>query len=167
MAKRFSHRRVKRHREYTIQEAARVTGAHPRTVVRWIKRDGLAALTEQRPWLIAGADLKTFLGARATRIRSRMAAHQFYCLTCKCPREAALKMADYNQTTATSGMLTALCAVCDTLVHKAVKRSDLEAIRAKVEVTIQRAPATLVSESALPSNVTFSKEVRPHVKAQG
>ena len=167
MAKRFSHRRLKRHRDYTVREAAQITGAHRKTVIRWIKRDGLPALTERQPWLISGADLKSFLGARSANLKQRMAPHHFYCLKCKCPRDAALKMADYSQTTATAGKLTAFCAVCDTLVYKVVKRSQLEEIRAKIEVTIQPAPATLVSAGAAPSNVTLSKEVKTHVKAQG
>lgn len=167
MAKRFSYQRIKRHRDYTVAEAAEITGAHSQTVIRWIRRDGLPALTERRPWLISGQDLKEFLGARAASVRRQMDPHQFFCLKCKCPREAALKIADYTQTSATSGMMTALCAACDTLVYKTISRSDLETIRTKIEVAIKQAATRLVSQGSTRSNVLFGKEGETHVKAQG
>jgi hypothetical protein len=53
MARQPNWRRVKRNRNYTYEEAARLLEAHPRTVRNWVQRDGLAALPEQRPHLIS------------------------------------------------------------------------------------------------------------------
>ncbi len=166
MAKRVPYRKIKTHRLYTPYEAALVLGVHRQTVIRWIKDHGLPADTETKPWLIEGRDLRAFLGERQTRRKCCLALHSFYCFGCRDGRTAAGKMADYVQQTATGGMLTAICDTCGTLMYKAVKRSDLEAIRAKLDVTIQTADPRIVSLSDAPINVTFSTGARTHVKAQ-
>ena len=166
MAKRVPYRKIKTHRPYTPYEAAQVLGVHRQTVIRWVKDQGLPADTSSKPWLIEGSDLRTFLGERQIRRKCKLALHMFYCFGCRDGRTAAAKMADYVQQTTTGGMLTAMCDACGTLMNKAVKWSDLEAIRAKLDVTIQTADARIVSLSDAPSNVTFSIGARTHVKAQ-
>jgi hypothetical protein len=61
-------------------------------------------------------------------------------------------------------MLKALCPACGCVMNKVIRRADLEAIRAKIEVTIQQADPRLVSLGDAPLNVTFSSEAKPHVK---
>lgn len=166
MAKRPSPSRVKTHRIYTPFEAADVLGVHRQTVLRWIKDHGLNADKSQKPWLIKGIDLKVFLGERRQSRRCKLQEHLFYCFKCKVPREAFGKMADYVQQTPTSGRLTALCPECGCLMNKMAKRADLDAIRAKIEVTIQQANPRLVSPEDTPSNVTFEQESRTNGKTQ-
>ena len=166
MAKRVPYRKTKTHRPYTPYEAAQVLGVHRQTVIRWVNDHGLTADTSSKPWLIEGRDLRTFHGERQARRKCRLALHTFYCFRCRDGRTAAAKMADYVQQTTTGGMLTAICDTCGTLMNKAVKRSDLEAIRAKLEVTIQTADARIVSHADAPSNVTFSAGAHTHAKAQ-
>jgi excisionase family DNA binding protein len=166
MPKRVSYRKIKTHRPYTPYEAATVLGVHRQTVIRWVKEQGLDADTSSKPWLIEGHDLRVFLGERQSRRKCKLDIHTFYCFGCRDGRTAAAKMADYVQQTATAGMLTAICDTCGTLIHKAVKRSDLKAIRAKLDVTIQTADARIVSRTDAPSNVTFATGAQTHAKAQ-
>ena len=62
--------------------------------------------------------------------------------------------------------MTALCPDCGRLMHKQVRRADLEAIRARIDVTVRSASATLVSPGEAPHNVTFNEEAAPHDKAR-
>ena len=62
-------------------------------------------------------------------------------------------------------MLTALCPACGCIINKVIRRIDLEAIRAKIEVTIQQADPRIVSREHAPLNVAFNNEEQTHVKA--
>jgi excisionase family DNA binding protein len=166
MAKRFPAQRIKAHRVYTIWEIADALGCHRQTVVRWVRSRRLDANTSQKPWLVDGRDLKAFLGVRQNKPRCRMALHHCYCLGCKAPQEPDGKMADYTQQTPDTGRLTGLCPACGALMHKVVRRADLEAIRAKLEVTIQQASPRLVSREEPRLNVTLPMEGHTHGKAQ-
>ncbi|WP_135507204.1 helix-turn-helix domain-containing protein [Roseovarius aestuariivivens] len=166
MAKRPSPFRIKTHRIYTPAEAAEVLKVHRQSVRRWITQHGLTADTSRKPWLIKGSDLKNFLGHRREKRRCKLQLHHCYCLGCKGPREPDGKMADYQQHSPTSGMLTALCPTCGSLMHKVIRRDDLDAIQAKIEVTIQRPSPRLVSRTDAPLNVTFQQEANDHAKTQ-
>jgi excisionase family DNA binding protein len=50
-------RSIKIHRNYTVEEAARVTGCAKGTIRRWIKSGALPAITDRKPNLILGGDL--------------------------------------------------------------------------------------------------------------
>ncbi len=158
--------RIKTHQIYTIWEAAQALGRHRQTVIRWIKDKGLIADRSRVPWLIRGADLKDFLGHRRAKVRIRLALHHLYCLGCKCPQEPDGKFAEYTQQTPTTGMLKALCPTCGCILNKVVKRGDLEAIRAKIEVTVQQANPRIVSLPEPCSNDTSNREVRIRDKTQ-
>jgi len=72
--RRPSRRAVKLHRNYTVDEAARVLGISKGTVRRWVKT-GLAAITDRKPILILGGDLIAFIDARlATKQRCQLDA---------------------------------------------------------------------------------------------
>lgn len=164
MTRRPSPNRIKGHRIYTPWEAAEALGVHRQTVLRWVKDNGLIADQTRKPWLITGHDLKAFLGERRRKSRCKLALHHLYCLGCKQPQEPGGKFADYRQQTPVTGMMSALCPACGSIMNKVIRRADLEAIRAKIEVTIQQADPRLVSLGEAPSNVTFNGEARPHVK---
>lgn len=166
MPKRVPYRKIKTHRPYTPFEAAEALGVHRKTVLRWVKDQGLPAERGAKPWIIEGGDLRAFLGARQVNRKRRLDLHSFYCFGCRDPRSAAARMADYTQQSATGGMLTAICDTCGTIMNKAIKRADLEAIRAKLDVTIQTADPRIVSLTDAPSNVTLSTGDQTDVKAQ-
>lgn len=166
MGKKFPAGRIKSHQIYTVWEVSDALRCHRQTVIRWIRIQGLRADTNRKPWLIEGRDLKVFLGERQIKFRCKLALHHCYCLGCKSPQEPDGKIADYVQQTSNHGRLVALCPTCGALMHKIVCRADLEAIRAKIEVTVQKAKPRLVSPSAAISNVDFTDEGNDHGKAQ-
>lgn len=166
MARYASPNKIKVHRIYTVWEAADALNKHRRTIIRWINEMGLAADKSQKPWLIKGTDLKVFLGFQRAAAKCKLSLHHIYCLGCRLPQEPAGKFADYTQQTATTGMLSALCPACECVMNKVVRRADLEAIRAKIEVTVRQADPRLVSRTHAPLNVTFTDEDQSDVKAR-
>lgn len=166
MAKRYPLNRIKRHRVYDLREVSDALGCHRRTVQRWIKADGLPAETSRKPWLIEGRALLEFLAGRQAKQRVKLALHHCYCLGCKSPREPDGKMADYFHQTPETGRLVGLCPACGAVMNKVVRRTDLEAIRAKIDVTVQKASPRLVSPEEPRSNVAFNEGNRTHGKTQ-
>ena len=131
--KRLDPRRAKIHRSYSIEEAARALGVHKQTIRNWIK-DGLPVMTGQRPYLIAGDDLRDFLQRRRASGKHPCGPGELYCLRCRTPRAAAAGMIDYVPLTALSGNLRAICPVCSTLMHRRVSLSKLDAVAGPCEV---------------------------------
>lgn len=109
---------------------------HRQSVLRWIKSGHLAAETSRKPWLIAGETLKAFLGERRAAGRCHLALEQIYCLGCRAARIPDGRLADFALRNQGAGMLTGLCPECGRVMHKAVRRADLETIRARLEVHV-------------------------------
>src|SRR5437762_2244097 len=91
---RVNQRRVKIHRSYTVDGAARMLGTSKGTIRRWIKSGALPAITDQKPHLILGGDLVDYLKARAST-GPKLKLHECYCFKCRAPRAPALGIADY------------------------------------------------------------------------
>jgi excisionase family DNA binding protein len=157
-------RRIKRHRVYSVAEAAEALGMHRQSVLRWIKSGGLAAETARKPWLIAGEALKAFLGERRGVGRCRLALAQIYCLGCRAARIPDGRLADFTLRSQGAGMLTGLCAECGRVMHKAVRRADLEMIRAQLEVHVIAAQPRIVGSTDAPVIVDLARESRTHGK---
>lgn len=166
MPKKPSPNRIKKHLVYSIWEAAEALRVHRQTVISWIKDKGLIADTSIKPWLIKGADLKTFLGERRSAGKCKLALHQMYCLPCRIPQTPDGRVADYQQRTRQTGNLMGLCPDCGRVLNKAIRRADLEAIRVKLDVTVKQADPTLVSPSTPPVTATINIQGKQHVKAQ-
>jgi hypothetical protein len=76
-------RRIKALRSYTIDEAATALRVHRNAVRYWIKRCALPVFTDQRPHLIQGGDLVSFLKGRREAKRRSCGPGQFFCLKCR------------------------------------------------------------------------------------
>ena len=156
MAKRLNGRRVKIHRNYTIAEAAVVLGVHKHTVSRWIAA-GLPTTDDKRPFLVHGNDVRAFLRAREPD-KQTCRPGEFFCLRCKAPRRPAGDMADYSPQTSERGMLTGICPVCDTLIHRAASLATVEQKAGGLNVAFQRAERRLVNTTIPLSNVDFERD---------
>ena len=80
--KRLNPRRVKIHRNYTVEEAAMLLGVHKNTVRIWFT-SGLQPIDNRRPILILGRQLSSFLHARRNDKKQPCRAAQFYCVRCR------------------------------------------------------------------------------------
>jgi excisionase family DNA binding protein len=140
--RKFSSQRVKTHRPYTVDEAAKTLGVGKPTVRRWIK-GGLYALTDRKPWLIQGGDLIDFLKARRTR-RQKCQPDECFCVKCRVPRKPAGCMAEYVPLAFKTGNLRAICPVCFRLMHKRIRCDALEALRKVLTVTITQPVPSLI-----------------------
>lgn len=111
MPKRPNPRAVKASRSYEINEAAKVLGVTTGTIRLWI-RQGLRAMTAQRPYLILGADLRDFLVARRAAAKRPLLLDQLYCFGCKLGQQPAGMLVTLTPLTAATSMLKGRCAYC-------------------------------------------------------
>ena len=134
--------RIKVHRSYTVDEAARELGIVEGTVRRWLKGGELPYLNDQKPALILGVSLRAF-GQNRTKSKVICKPYEFYCFKCRAPRVAAGNMADFVQRSPKSGNLRAICA-CDTIMNKNVSQSSLQALAEVLDIAMHQAPEHLV-----------------------
>ena len=109
---------IKRFQCYTIEEAADATGVSTRTITSWISK-GLPVMTDQRPHLIRGDDLRDFIRNMRRSRKTQVALHQFYCLGCRDARYAAGGFAECR-IDGNSAFLKAICEACGGIVNKSV-----------------------------------------------
>ena len=166
MPKHPSSQRVKRHQIYTVWEAADAVRVHRQTVIRWIKDKGLSADRSQRPWLIEGSVLKVFLEERRSHGKCRLRPDQIFCLPCRGPKRPDGRMVDFRLKTPTTGTLIGICPDCGRLMHRIIRRADLDQIGAHLDVTISKAVPRLVEPDEPPVTVTLKQEPRTHGKTQ-
>ncbi|PLX87902.1 MAG: DNA-binding protein [Desulfuromonas sp.] len=129
-----NHRRVKTHRNYSVEEIARLFGIHKNTVHNWIK-DGLSPIDNKRPLLILGSHLAEFIKTRREKSKSPCQPGELYCLRCRAPRTVAENMADYSPDTETTGNLIALCSECGTIMNRRVNLSKINDIRGEIDIS--------------------------------
>lgn len=157
MAHRHPDRRaIKQHYSYTAEEAALALGVAKGTVRRWLK-SGLAHITDQRPFLILGSELRSFLDKQNTA-KHRCQPHEFFCFRCRAPRQAAAGLIDYIPRTPLSGQLSAICEACHTIMHKSFSASKLDLLEQRAEVSFPQGQPHLTDRGKPRSNDHFEKE---------
>ena len=129
---------IKALRCYRVEEAAEVSSVSARTIRNWIT-DGLAVLDGERPMLIRGYDLQDYIRRTRASRKVTTAPDEFYCLACRKARKAAGGFADCTVKDGRA-TLTALCAVCETVVHKPVSVARIPDIERRLDLTITRHP---------------------------
>jgi excisionase family DNA binding protein len=140
-------RRVKVHRPYTVDEAARTLGVAKGTIRRWLK-NGLPTTDLRKPALIRGLDLAEFLKSKA-KAKQACPPGECYCVKCRCPRKPDGAMAEYVVITETSGNLRGLCPACGTWMHRRTSYSHLALIQTFLDVTIvDRSPHLIDSRQS-------------------
>jgi len=130
--------RVKIHRNYTVEEVARLFSVHKNTVRNWIS-DGLPVCDSNRPLLVLGSALREFLQKKRASKKRRCQTGELYCLRCREPRKAAGDMADFQLITSKIGNLLAICPVCEAVMNQRISPTKLDTIRAYLDVTITQA----------------------------
>ena len=150
MSKRHPNPRLaKIHRNYTVEEVARLFGVHRNTVREWVKR-GLPTSDDRRPMLILGADLVAFLRARRVKNKRTCQPGEMYCVRCRAPRAPAGDMADYLPVTATLGNMVGICSACEAMMYRRVSLVRIQQVRGLLDITLPQA-LPHIDEIAQPS----------------
>jgi len=124
-----SARRIKTHRTYSYADAAKALNVHKQTVSRWVKSEGLVAITDQRPHLISGADLKKFLTDRNQRRRSPCGDGQLFCLRCRQPRTPLPGYVEFIPMGPEHGHVVGRCPVCECIMRRAIRKESYPAFQ--------------------------------------
>jgi len=158
--KRPSGRRIKIHRTYTVDEVSRLLRVAKITVRRWLK-EGLPSLDDQRPVLILGQDLKTFLKNRRTQ-KQKCRIDECFCLSCKAPRKPAFNEVEFHPMGPSGGNIRALCEHCSNVMHKRVSQDGLNALKPILTVTEVQAERRLGDGNDACTHDYFNEEPETH-----
>jgi len=134
MARRYRTAGISRNLSYTIREICEICGTSPQTLRRYIKSEGLPAMTAQKPFLINGGDYHDFIEGKRKRCRNTLKAGEFRCFSCGSISEPFGSMADYDA----SGFrprLSALCGSCERPVSLLTSPAKLSQYRARLDIT--------------------------------
>lgn len=133
---------VKIHRSYSISELAQRLDVHKNTIANW-QRQGLTPIDAKRPVLFQGAVVREFLAKRNASRKRPCPAGTIYCFRCREPRRPALGMVEYVAHSSETGNLSAMCATCETLMHRRARRSALAAVMPGFDIQISQASPRL------------------------
>jgi hypothetical protein len=161
--RRYPVNRIKQTCSYDTGDIAKLFGIHRNTVRHWLK-DGLKAIDDRRPIVVHGTVLKAFIKERQQARRQKCPPGEFFCFRCRAPRKPWGDMADLTVRTEKIANLTALCSVCETVMHKSIRRADVPKI-AKLISLQALAPERLIDCPDISANSDFEKD-RFHVETQ-
>jgi hypothetical protein len=157
-------RLVKLHRNYSVEEIARLFDLHKNTVRHWLKQ-GLAAIDDRRPRLVLGSSLSRFLQERRLKGKQPCGPGRIYCVACRAPKAPAGQMAECIPTGPRTGNLRGICPHCDRLIYRRVNLAKIDAVRGELEITFTR-PLSRIRESPAPSvNCDSSPKAQAHENA--
>lgn len=140
-------RLVKVHRNYSVEEIARLFGIHKNTVRNWLKQ-GLTAIDDRRPILILGQELSRFLSERRQKAKQACGPGRIYCIACRAPKVPAGMTAECIPTGPLVGNLRGICPSCDRLIYRRVNLAKIDAIRGDLDITFTQ-PSPRLRESAV------------------
>lgn len=141
-----NYRRVKIHRNYTIEEIANLFSLHKNTVHGWVKA-GLPSSDDKRPMLILGHELAAFLQARRVKNKQTCKPGEIYCVCCRAPKFPAADMAEYLPITEKFGNLVAICSDCNSIINRRVSLTKLEQVRGRMDITFPQALRHIVESN--------------------
>ena len=117
---------------YDTNEIAKLFGIHRNTVRHWFK-EGLKLIDDRRPVYVHGSELKSFLARRQDGRRQKCAPGEFYCFRCRAPQAPWEGLVDVAPHTEKVAKLKAICCVCETDMHRTIRRADIPKFVAAVE----------------------------------
>lgn len=141
-ARRVDPRAVKLNRTYDVAELAARLGVHKNTVRHW-QAEGLKPIDRRRPVLFHGSTIRAFLSGRSASRKSPCPPGTLYCFKCRAPRPPALGMVDYIPISTTGGNVRAICATCETVMHRRAAKASLATILPGFDVQATQAPPRL------------------------
>lgn len=161
--RRYPVNRIKQSYSYEPVEIAKLFGLHRNTVRHWLK-DGLQPIDGRRPILVHGAVLRTFISERQQARRQKCSLDEFFCFRCRVPRKAWGNVADMVPHTEKVAKLNALCCVCETRMHRTIRRADIPKLDQLIDIQ-PMASERLRDRSDANANCDFDKDNR-HVETE-
>ncbi len=152
----YNYRRIKIHRNYTVEGIASLFDIHKNTVGVWIK-EGLPTTDKKRPMLIQGRDLATFLQTRRLKNKKKCNPGEMYCVRCHAPSTPAGDMADYQPVNEKMGNLMAICFRCHSIMNRRVNLAKLEHVFGKIIITLPPALLHIADRNQPTTNSELEK----------
>ena len=156
-ALRVNPQRIKIHRSYDTRELANLLGVHKNTVRQW-QRNGMKPIDNVRPILFTGDTVRAFLFARNASRKRPCPPGTIYCFKCRAGCQPAGAMVDYMPINGVSGNLRAICATCETIMHRRIRLTALSVAMPGVEVQIMQGERHLIGTSYPSLNSAFGTE---------
>ncbi|MBC7618040.1 MAG: helix-turn-helix domain-containing protein [Candidatus Saccharibacteria bacterium] len=139
MSKRHPNPRLaKIHRNYTVDEIAKLYAVHKNTVRAWVK-SGLPTSDDRKPLLILGRDLMAYLQAKRVKNKQTCQPGQIYCMRCRVPKSPGGDMAEYQPLTTTLGNIVGICPSCNSMMYRRVNLAKLTEVAANLDLTLPQA----------------------------
>lgn len=139
---------------YSPSEISSVLGAHKNTIHHWLK-EGLSKLDNQKPYLIHGRDLHTFLQQRKQNRHKKCQPNEIYCLKCKQPRKVWENVVDLIVYNDKQLMIQGLCAICAHKVNKLGTTKQIDNYKKQFVVQEQHQPR--IYDTSKPSSICDKK----------
>ena len=111
MPKRANPMAVRANVTYDVFEAADALRVKPATIRNWIK-DGMEAMTSQKPFLILGAAIREYLRAKYKSAKRPLGPDQLYCASCNNGRVPIPLTVTQSAVSAKTDLLQGLCGTC-------------------------------------------------------
>lgn len=133
MSKRPSPMAINKVLTYTIEEAGIALGVTTATIRNYVRR-GLPIMTAQRPYLISGEALRTFLLNERERRKKPLQSEELFCPACGEGRRPYGMMVDLVSLTSKTDLLTSLCEVCDGPTRRIIGTRQINVFAAVFEI---------------------------------
>jgi len=121
MSKRANPMAIKASLTYEVGEAAAALGKSVATIRNW-KKDGLRVMSEKKPLLFLGQDLRDYIRAKSQKSKTTLSPGQLYCLSCRTaqkPRDMVVEVLPNNtQTDRLKGVCNACGGVASRIISK-------------------------------------------------
>jgi len=157
-------RLVKVHRNYSVEEIARLFGLHKNTVRNWL-RQGLTPIDDRRPLLILGQELSRFLQARRQKAKQVCGPGRIFCIACRAPKAPAGNMAECIANGPRSANLCGICPDCNRLIYRRVNLTKIDEVRGKLEITFTLPSARIGETAVLSVYCDANKKAHANVNA--
>lgn len=140
MAKLYNLRLIKYRESYTLKQIAALLNVHFRTVQAW-KQEGLKTINQEKPYLVMGFELKTFLNQKIISRKTKLQQNEFYCTKCRDavkPTNNEVWLEVSEKTIGKQGfkefVIKGLCEFCNSKLNRFSHEGKLEEVKNTFDV---------------------------------
>lgn len=141
MGKNYNIRLIKHRESYSLKQISEVLKVHQRTVQEW-RHEGLKTISNEKPFLVMGYDLKEFLNKKLKSRKTKLVVNQFYCTKCRqavASEKDEVHIISLNKTIGKQGfkglMIKGVCQKCGTKLNKFSHDGKLEELKCTFKIT--------------------------------